>query len=194
MRDANGREWQNSDEVIDSPVPRNERANREDNHGDDSEHGETHGPFEGLENLRHFDKEVTEFRFLARSTPGHVDAEHVRHQCLRDVQGETAEEDSEHEGPLEVFEQGAKPAARADSVAHSCQSKVAESVKDNDNGEPDFPAVDVILVEITVEPADSEVICDCEDPGSANGVVGANVGNDRDFAGHADVGKQELAE
>ena len=115
-------------------------------------------------------------------------------QRLGDVKGEAAEEDGEHEDPLDVFEQGAEEGFLADSVAHDCQGDVAEAIEDNDDREPDLPGVDVVLVEVSVEPADGEVIHRGHDPGSADGVVGTNVGDDGDLGGEADVGEEETAE
>jgi len=59
---------------------------------------------------------------------------------------------------------------------------------------PDFPAVDVVLVEVPIVPTESEVICRCHDPRRADGVVRSDVRDDRNFAREADVREQELTE
>ncbi len=90
---------------------------------------------------------------------------------MGDVQGEATEEDGEHECPFEVLEDGTEERSFADSVAHYCQSDVAETVEDDDDAEPDFPGVDVVFVEVAVEPADGEVVGCCHYPGGAYGIV-----------------------
>lgn len=53
--------------------------------------------------LGYLDEEVGELKCLGRSAPGHVDLEHVGQQRLGHVDGQPAQEDAEHEHPLEVF-------------------------------------------------------------------------------------------
>ena len=194
MAHAHRRQRQDSNEVGDAPAVRHERRNGQDNHGDHTEQRETHTPLEAAQHLRHLLEEVALLGLLARRAPRHVDAEHMAQQRLAHVQRQSAQKTSQHERPLQVLEQAAEPAARADTVAHRGEGDVAEAVEDDDDGEPDFPAVDVVLVEVAVEEADGEVVGDRQDPGGADGVVGADVGYDGDFGGEADVREEELAE
>lgn len=118
----------------------------------------------------------------------------MRQQRLGDVEGQPAEEDGEHDDPLDVLEEGAKEGFLSDPVPHDGQRDVSEAVEDDDDAEPDLPGVDVVFVEVAVEPADGEVVGRGHDPGRADGVVGADVGDDGDFGGEADVGEEETTE
>ena len=69
-------------------------------------------------------------------------------QGFRDVDGDAAEEDEEHEEPFEVLAEGAEEGAFADPVAHGGEGDVAEAVEDDDQSDPDVPGVDVVLVDI----------------------------------------------
>ena len=95
---------QDGDEILDLPIGRNEGTGGEDDHADYAQDGKGHAELEALEDLGHFDEEVGEFHFFRGRTPGHVDFEHVGEESLRHVEGETAEEDTEHEGPFEVHD------------------------------------------------------------------------------------------
>ena len=130
------------------------------------------------------------------------------------MQGESAEEDGEHEDlydglvwwivcgrrdgrlthPFEVLQQSSKETLLPNPVPHYRQRDVAEPIEDYDNTKPNFPAVDVIFVQVAVEPADGEVVRQRHDPGCADGVVRPDVGDDGDFAGEADVAEEEAAE
>ena len=115
-------------------------------------------------------------------------------QCLGDMDTEATQEDSQHESPLDVLKHAAEPAPLADAVTHCRQCNISEPVEDNDDGEPYFPTVDVVLVKVSVKPADGEVVGNGQNPRRADCVVGANVGDDSDLGGHANVGEQEFAE
>ncbi len=80
------------------------------------------------------------------------------------------------------------------AVSHGGQCEVTKAVENDDDGEPHFPRIDVVFVEIAVEPSDGEVIGSRHDPGCANGIVCTDIRHDGDFGGEPDVGKQELAE
>lgn len=110
------------------------------------------------------------------------------------MQRETTEEDCQHDRPFEVLEECIKQAPLADSVSHDCKSNVSETVEDDNDGEPNLPRIDVVFVQVTVVPSDSEVVGSRHDPCCTDSVVGTNVGNDGDFGGESDVGEQESAE
>ena len=114
-------------------------------HGDD---GEGHAEPEVLEDLGHLDEEVGELEFFRRRAPRHVDLEHVREDGLGDVDGDAAEEDEEHEEPLEVLGERGQEVALARPVAERRERDVAERVEDDHHGDPDVPAVDVVLVDV----------------------------------------------
>lgn len=80
------------------------------------------------------------------------------------------------------------------AVSHHGQSNVPKPVEDNDDGEPDLPRVDVVLVEVAVVPTDGEVVGRSHDPCCSNGVVGADVGYDGNLGGESNIGEQELPE
>ena len=102
MTNRNGRHGQNRHEILNLPIRRDEIARRKHDHARQTEHGEEHAELEFLEHFGHLDEEVGELGFFGGGAPGHVDLEHVREEGLRDVEGEAAEEDAEHECPFEV--------------------------------------------------------------------------------------------
>ena len=67
-------------------------------------------------------------------------------------------------------------------------------MEDDDDGEIDLEAVDVVVVEVPVEPADEEVVGDGEDPRTADGVVGPDVRHDGDLGHERHVASDEFAE
>ena len=82
---------------------------------------------------------------------------------------------------------------RTCTVPHDGQCDVAETIEDDDDAEPDLPRVDVVFVKVAIEPSDSEVIGCSHDPCRTNGVVSADVGDDRDLGRESDVTEQEAA-
>ena len=115
-------------------------------------------------------------------------------QSLGEVDGDAAKEDEEHEEPLEVLGQSGQEGALACAVTHRGEREIAKTVEDDDERDPDLPAVDVVLVDVALEPADDEVVGNGHDPGGADGVVSADVGDDIDFGSDGHVGPDELAE
>ena len=95
---------QDSDEIRNLPVVRHERRLCEHDHAGDPDKSKGKAELELLDDFGHFDEEVGEFGFLGRGTPSHVDFEHVRKEGGGHVEGETTEEDGEHENPFEVLE------------------------------------------------------------------------------------------
>ena len=80
----------------------------------------------------------------------------------------------------------------ADTIAHDGQGDVAQTIKDDDDGEPDFPRIDVILVEVAIEPANRKVVGGRHDPRSADSVVGTDIGNNGNLRREADIREQKL--
>jgi hypothetical protein len=185
---------QDGDKIGDAPGIGHIAGGGQHHHAGDAKEGKADRVLELLDHLGHLDEEVGELGLLAGGAPAHVDLEHVGEQRLGDVEGEATEEDGQHEDPLDVLEQGAEEGLLAHAVAHHRQRDVAQPVEDDDDGEPDLPAVDVVLVEVAVEPADGEVVGRGHDPGRADGVVGADVGDDGDLGGEADLREEEAAE
>ena len=175
MRCNDGGHGQDGDKVGDHPVVRNEVGGGEDDHHNNRNDTEGERVLEALENLGHLDKEVGELGFLSGSTPCHVNLEHVSKESLGNVERQTTKEDGKHENPLEVLEEGAEEGSVADTVTHDGERDVTETVEDNDQREPDFPRVEVVLVEVSVVPAHDKVVDGGKNPGGANGVVGTNV-------------------
>ena len=159
MTSHHSRHGQDSDEIGNAPIVRDQtsRTSSQDNHADNADKRKRHAILEVLRNFRDLDEEVRVLDFLSRSAPGHVIAKHMGEEGGGDMEGEAAEEDAKHKGPLEVEEEVAEEALCLNritvlievifvAVAHSCETEVAETIEHDDDGEPDFPAVDVIFV------------------------------------------------
>lgn len=104
MASGDGSHGQDGDEIGNLPRIRHKGRQSEHDHARDTHEREGEAELELLDDLGHLDEEVGEFGFLGRRAPGHVDFEHVRQEGRRHVEGETAEEDGEHEDPFEVLE------------------------------------------------------------------------------------------
>jgi len=194
MTETDDDHWPPSDEVGDPPVPRDEVRSGEDDDGEETTDGEHERVLESLKDLRYLDEEVGELGFLTRRTPCHVDFEHVGDQGLGNVERQTTKEDDEHGNPFGVLPSGVEESLLADTVTHDSQGDVTETDEDDDENEPDLPRVEVVLVEVSVEPTDGEVVDNSEQPGGTDGVVGTDVGNNGNLGGETNVGDQELAE
>lgn len=196
MTDRDSAHGQDGNEIGNDPIVRNPPAGirGQDNHGKNTNQSERDAELELANHLRYLDEEIAELGLLARRTPSHVDLEHVRQQGLRDVQRQTAQKDGQHDDPLEVFQQRHNERLLSDAVPHDGQRDIAQAVEDDDDAEPHLPAVDVVLVKIPIEPADSKVIGQGHDPRRPNGVVRANVADDGDLGCEADVGEQKATE
>jgi hypothetical protein len=113
-----------------------ERAKCQNTHPNNTEQANRKTVLEPLQHARHFNKEVGEFGFLGRRAPLHVVLEHVCEKRRGHVQGETAEEDGEHEDPFEVFEERGEESVGAETVAEDGEGDVAEACEDDHDGEP----------------------------------------------------------
>ncbi len=91
------------------------------------------------------------------------------------MQAQPAQEDGEHEQPLEVLKQAGQQALLADAVPHDGQRHVAEPREDDDETEPHLERVEVVLVQDGREVAPEEVVGQREDAGRCDGVVRADV-------------------
>lgn len=105
---------------------------------------------------------------------------------------ETTEENNEHRHPFDVLEERSKQSLLTDTVAHDSQRDVTETDEDNDQTEPHIPGVEVVLVEVSVEPTDGEVVDERQDPGGTNSVVCSNVRQNSNLGSHTNLGDQEL--
>ena len=192
MRRNNHRLRENRHKSIDPPENRYEP--RQNNHHSSRERAERQRPLEVLQNLRDLDEEIRVFGFLARGAPHHLDGEHVGDDGLADVQRDAAEEDGEEGDPADVFPEGGEEAIFAGAVAQDGEGDVAADVEDGDDGEVDLEAVEVVVIEGTVEPAHEEIVHEGEEPGRAQRVVGADVGEDGELGGEGYAGEEEAAE
>lgn len=79
---------------------------------------------------------------------------------------------------LSVFAGDVVVGKRGTTYAKNSQADDTECLEDDDNGEIDLEAVDVVVVEVAVEPADEEVVEDCEEdyPGWLVAVFGVGSG------------------
>lgn len=105
VTDRNGGHGQDGHKVHNHPIDGHDTAqpSAQRNHHEDGADGKGHAELELLQDAGHFLEESGLGDFLGGGAPGHVVAEHVGEQGRRDVQGEAAEEDGEHQGPFEVF-------------------------------------------------------------------------------------------
>ena len=140
------------------------------------------------------DEKIRHLRLLRRRAPRHVQLEHVREQRLADVQRQPAQENREQDDPLEILTQRGPEPRFASAVAQERERDVAQAVEHEHDAEPHAPAVDVVLVQEPVEPADGEVVGERHEPRRADGVVRPDVAQHGDLGGEADVGGEEAAE
>jgi len=185
-------------EPCDLPVIRDELADRSDarkhDHGRGGADAEHERELEFAEDGGDLLEERGGRCFFGGGAPGHVDAAQVADDGLGDVHGHAAEEGREEEQPLEVLEEAGHETAGFGAVADDGETDGAKGLEDDDDAEVDLEGVDVVLVEMAVEPANEEVVCYCEGPGGAEREVRANVGHDGDFAHPGHVGPDEAAE
>ena len=157
------------------------KASKKDQHGrPDNADGKRE--LEPLDDARNLLEECDIFRFLGRGAPRHVDAEHVREDGLRDVHGDATEEDRQERDPGEVLQEGGEERFLADAVTKDGESDVSERGEDADDGEEDAEAVDVVVVEVAIEPADDQVVHKSEDPSATDSIICANIRANGEFA------------
>lgn len=77
MADRDSRHGQDSDEILNLPIGRDEIASCEDDHSDESDEGERHAELKFAEDFGDFDEEVGELGLFGGGAPGHVDFEHM---------------------------------------------------------------------------------------------------------------------
>lgn len=143
-------------EALDFPPPR--RKTTEENH-DTNERDDTHvHPLEALEDLRHLLKEIAILRLLSRSTPFHVDAEHMRQKRQVQMERQPAEEDGKQRHPGEVLDQRGEELLLTQTMAQHREGDVADAREDDDEAEEDAPGLHVEFVDVAVVPADDEVV------------------------------------
>jgi hypothetical protein len=204
----------NRHKIRDLPAKWYEGTKRQDTNCHNTQKANRKTVFEALQYPWHFNEEVGEFSFLGRRAPLHVVFEHVCEQRGRNVKRKAAEEDGEHKDPFEVLEERGEEGVGSEAVAQDSEGDVSEACEDNHDGEPvdgvskiasyektmeehdlpNFPGIDVVLVNISIVPPNRKVVCSRHDPSSANRVVRANVGDNGDFTREANIREQELAE
>lgn len=114
-----------------------------------------------------------------------------------------AEKDGEHERPFEVLDERTDEGAGRRAVAHYGEGDVAEAVEDKDDREPyylrvsrgtslslsprnwievrTFPRIDVVLIQVAIEPSNGHIICRRQDPRCPDCIVRPDVGDDSDL-------------
>ncbi len=115
-------------------------------------------------------------------------------ECLGDVKRQATEEDCKHECPFEVLVERIEERTLANTISHDCKGDVSETIEDDDDTEPHLPGVNIVLLQVTIEPTDGEVVCGRHDPRCTNSIVGANVGDNGNLGRETNVAKQELPE
>jgi len=68
---------------------------------------------------------------------------------------------------------------------------VAKGAEGDDQGEVDPEEIKIIFVKVAIEPSDNEVIGQCQDPCTTNGVVGSNICHDGELT---DIRSEKFAE
>lgn len=61
---------------------------------------------------------------------------------------QSAEKDGEQRNPFQILEKRSEERLLTDPVAHDCKGEVTKTVEDDDDRDPDFPRIDVVLVEV----------------------------------------------
>jgi hypothetical protein len=144
MANSNGRHRQDGHEVLDPPIVWHPRRCCEYGHGYNTQDGEADAELEASEDFWNLDEEVAELCLLRSCAPSHVDFEHVSKQSLRYVEGQATKEDGKHERPLEILEKRAEDGVGGRAVAHDGECNVAETIEDDDDGEPHLKEVSTI--------------------------------------------------
>jgi hypothetical protein len=173
-------------------------------------HAEQERPLELPPHMLHCLKERHVFDLLGRAAPLHINAEEVCQQRLTDVHGDATKKDSKHGDPFEILPQATEERSAFVAMSHARkrllvydgrffddaipdygERNASGDGEDENNGDVHFEAVNVVVIEPAVEEADEEVVEDGEEPGGADGVVGANVGHDGYLGGERHVGHDE---
>jgi hypothetical protein len=81
-----------------------------------------------------------------------------------------------------------------ESVAQYRERDVAQRREDDDKREEELERVQVVLVQMSIEPADQEIVRQGQDPSRADRIVGSDVGQDSDLGSDADIRGEELPE
>jgi hypothetical protein len=76
---------------------------------------------------------------------------------------------------------GSKERTLRETVAENSERDVAHRAEDDDEREVDFEGIEVVVIEVAIEPADEEVVNQGEDPSCTNGIVCSNISKDGDF-------------
>jgi hypothetical protein len=181
-----------SEELSDLPVPG--QCNSADNHTGSHDDAENESVLEVLDDLADFLEESRVFGFLAGGAPVHFNAEHVRQEGLRQMHGETAEEDGHHGDPHEVGDESAEQVLLVGTVAKDGEGDVTETGENDKDGEVDLERIQVVLVLVRVVPAEKEVVENGQDPSAADGVVSTDVGHDSKLRRKGHSGADEVAE
>lgn len=82
---------------------------------------------------------------------------------LGDVQADPAQKDRQHWDPGEVLEECVEEGFLFGSVAKDAECEIAEGAEDEHDCEVDFEAVDVVVIQMAVEPADYAVAVNVSD-------------------------------
>ena len=106
MADNNRTQRVNRHEISNPPLPRHRRRPR--NHNARTRKAKHKRPLESPQQPRKFFEERRVFDFFSGGAPTHVNLEEMADEGLRDVNGDSAEEDGEEEEPFEILEDGAE--------------------------------------------------------------------------------------
>jgi hypothetical protein len=96
--------------------------------------------------------------------------------------------------PLEVLQQTLPKTPLPGPIPHNRQRHIPQPIKHNDDTEPHLPAIDVVFIEVSVEPANSEVVRQRHDPRRPDRIICSDVADDGYFRCEANVAEEEAAE
>jgi hypothetical protein len=103
----------------------------------------------------------------------------------------SAEEDSKHGDPFQVFPKCAQQGSVLCPVSDHGEAGVTSNSENEDDGDIDLEAVDVIVVERAIEEANEEIVENREEPGRSEGVIGTDIGHDSELRRKRNIGEDE---
>ena len=110
------------------------------------------------------------------------------------MERQSTEEENEHWTPFDGFPETDKERLLTQSVPQHGVGEGREDVEDDSHTDEDLPGCDVELIDGGGEPPDDQVVGQCEWDGGGDGVVCADICDDRNLAGNFDVAEEEFAE
>lgn len=83
---------------------------------------------------------------------------------LADVKRDATEKYCEEEDPFEVVNQSGQEILFIIADSENCQSEIANTVEDDNDGNVDLERIDVVVVQVAVVPSNEDVVSQRQDP------------------------------